>query len=58
MTPNHPDTEVIFSKVSKPCSSSLCLCTGIRFDAFNVVTGRPQPFGERPDARAEVDQIL
>jgi hypothetical protein len=23
-----------------------------------VVTGRPQAFGERPDARAEVDQIL
>ena len=30
----------------------------IRFDAFDVVADYPQPFGERPNARAEVDQIL
>jgi ubiquitin-protein ligase len=30
----------------------------IRFDASNTVTGRPQTFGKRPNARAEVDQIV
>ena len=30
----------------------------IRFDAFDVVADYPQAFGERPNARAEVDQIL
>jgi len=30
----------------------------VRFDALNLVTGRSQPFGERPNTRAEVDQIL